>query len=236
VVDGESQWVVLLLVVERVVVDRPLGVVACPAGCVACFAFGFECCCLACPWSASCWHGVPRYAAVMVVLIVLVVLGVVVFLVVRWVLTADLPQDDPGVAVQTTRANSKPTIAPVIEDVDVPEGAIDLRGVPSWRLRVVGAANYLSERARTGIRVTTWLLRREPDNPHDVNAVAVLFVDGRQAGYVSAAQAQYLAPLLDQLGAVFVVTGVGSAGTSSIRLWVDIPKAPELRAFVKQQS
>lgn len=45
-------------------------------------------------------------------------------------------------------------------------------------------------------------LEREPENPHDRNAVAVV-VDGKRAGYIARYQARKYAPLLDFLEARF---------------------------------
>lgn len=48
-------------------------------------------------------------------------------------------------------------------------------------------------------------LRRQPDNPKDANAIAVLRRDGRQVGFLNARLARNLAPLIDA-GAAFDVT------------------------------
>lgn len=140
---------------------------------------------------------------------------------------------DEPVLLQTTRANQKPTIAPYIECITVPEGTVDLRMLDSRRLRVVGASHRLKEGER--IEAWTFQLVREPNNGHDENAIAVHLMSGRQVGYVAATQAESYAPLLDQLGRRFLVTAVGSAGTTSSRLWVDLPKLGSLRALVAEK-
>lgn len=131
------------------------------------------------------------------------------------------------IMLQTTRANQKPTIEPYIEDITLPEGTVDLRALDSRRLRVVGASHHLKD--NEPIEAWTFQLVREPNNRHDKNAIAVLLVDGRKIGYVSTKQAEIYTPLLDRLGSKFIVTAVGNAGTTSSRLWVDLPKVNELR-------
>lgn len=136
---------------------------------------------------------------------------------------------DESIMLQSTRANQKPTIEPYIESIEVPDGTIDLRALDSRRLRVVGVSHYLGE----GERIAAWTFQlvREPNNEHDENAIAVTLTDGRKVGYVSAKQAESYAPLLDRLGSRFLVTAVGSAGTTSSRLWVDLPRLGALRVF-----
>lgn len=139
---------------------------------------------------------------------------------------------DEMVMLQTTRANQKPTIEPFVEDVEVPFGVIDLRGLESRRVRVAGVGHYIDRR----VLAWTYLLEREPRNRYDVNAVRVLLLDGVHVGYVPATAAKSYAPLLDALGDRFMVTGVGSAGTTSSRLWVDLPRLPALRSFVSSAA
>ncbi len=50
-------------------------------------------------------------------------------------------------------------------------------------------------RARGALKLS---LRREPDNPYDRNAVAVLDQEGRQIGYLSRQVASTVAPRLDR--------------------------------------
>jgi len=181
----------------------------------------------------------------MELLVLVVVLVVFVVLVYRWASrlhgSARSQPDEfpnyeptrPATTVQLTRAASKPLEAAGIEVLAFPEEVVDLRSIASKRVAIVGVSHQLSSRDRTNLTVNTWLLRREPENSYDSDAIAVHFVDGKKVGYVSAAQAQRLAVLLDALGSVFAVTGMGSAGTTSTRLWIDLPKIPDLRVFSK---
>ena len=107
---------------------------------------------------------------------------------------------------------------------------IDLRSLASRRLRIVGVANYLRDRERSLFGGVEYRLVREPENVYDANAVAV-YGQERKVGYLSAAKAASLAPLLDRLGeAAFAVSGCGVTEASA-RLWVDLPRVPELRKF-----
>ena len=75
---------------------------------------------------------------------------------------------------------------------------------------------------------------REPDNPTDVQAVAV-YGRGHRVGYLSQARAASTAPLLAQLrGDAFRVTGTGTT-PNSIVLWVDAPKVDALRKLRDHQ-
>ncbi|KZE90635.1 HIRAN domain-containing protein [Microbacterium sp. TNHR37B] len=116
----------------------------------------------------------------------------------------------------------------------VPVGAVDLRGLESTRVRVKGTAHYVAQELRESMGGPVYVLRREPGNPHDGWALAVWWGEQR-VGYVSAAKAAALSPLLDRVGDTFVVSGMG-AYTNSTRLWVDLPKVPALRAFVGSRS
>lgn len=161
---------------------------------------------------------------------------------VRRVVSSDKPADDPDawkqvvhpvlrgdemVVLQTTRANQKPTIEPFVEDVVVPDGVVDLRALESRRVGIAGVGRRVSK----PVLAWSFLLEREPDNPHDANAVMVRLLDGRHVGYVPASIAASYAPLLDGIGDQFLVSGVGNAGTTSSRMWVDLPRIPALRKF-----
>lgn len=112
----------------------------------------------------------------------------------------------------------------------IPAG-LDLRHLESTRTRVKGSVNYVPEHLRHDVGGQVYVLRREPTNEHDTNAIVVLW-KGRKVGYVSAVRAKAMSPLLDELGhRDFVVSGMG-AYTNSTRLWVDLPRIAELRAFV----
>ena len=109
---------------------------------------------------------------------------------------------------------------------------LDLREVPSTRMRIKGSANWVKDSARAKFGGTEYLLVREPENEFDTSAVAV-YGKGRKVGYLSSVKAAGLAPILDPLGFdAFIVGGV-SVFENSIRLWVDVPVLAELRRFLK---
>lgn len=115
-----------------------------------------------------------------------------------------------------------------------PDG-VDLRSLEASRVRVKGTAAWVPAALRADVGGQVYVLRREPGNEHDANAIAVIW-EGKKVGYVSAVKAQSMAPLLDRLGSRdFVVSGMG-AYTNSTRLWVDLPKLPVLRKFVSESS
>lgn len=122
------------------------------------------------------------------------------------------------------------TVAPQV--VGVTE-TVDLRDLESVRMKIKGVGNYVGYKERQAMSGTQWLLVREPDNAHDSSAVMVATSEGRKVGYVSASRAKMLAPLLDTVAAsAYVVSGTGGSD-ESIQLWVDVPKADAIRAFVK---
>ena len=123
------------------------------------------------------------------------------------------------------------TISPVTLTVSNPT---DLRSLGSTRMRIRGVGNYVGWDERRAVGGAEYVLVREPDNSHDPCAVLVLS-DGRKVGYVSAARAKILAPLFDSLGSAGYVVGGTGPSDESVQLWVDIPKAAVLRAFVKSR-
>jgi hypothetical protein len=112
---------------------------------------------------------------------------------------------------------------------------LDLREIPSVRMRIKGSANWVTDKQREKFGGTEYLLVREPKNRHDESAIAV-HGKGRKVGYVSAAKAAALAPLLDPLPFDAFLVGGMSVIENSIRLWVDIPKVVELRQFLKARD
>lgn len=128
--------------------------------------------------------------------------------------------DEPDFIPPTTLTVSEPT---------------DLRSLDSTRMRIKGISNYVGWNERRAVGGTEYVLVREPHNSHDSCAVLVLS-DGRKVGYVSAARAKILAPLFDSLGSAGYVVGGAGPSDESVQLWVDIPKADVLRAFVKSRS
>lgn len=111
----------------------------------------------------------------------------------------------------------------------------DLRHLPSTRYRIRGSAFVVSDANRKRLGGGRYQLVREPENRHDACAVAI-YGQGQKVGYVSAKKAASLAPLLDRLGDVAFVVGGAGVVSNSIRLWVDLPHLPELRAFVKSET
>lgn len=128
--------------------------------------------------------------------------------------------DEPDFIPPTTLAVSDPT---------------DLRSLDSTRMRIKGIGNYVGWNERRAVGGTEYVLVREPDNSHDPCAVLVLS-NGRKVGYVSAARAKILAPLFDTIASAGYVVGGTGPSDESVQLWVDIPKADVLRAFVKSRS
>jgi hypothetical protein len=68
----------------------------------------------------------------------------------------------------------------------------------------------IAQACRGGERLT---LRREPDNPQDANAVAVVRGNGDQVGYLSAGVAEQIAPLLDAGAPITAVVSEVTGGT-----------------------
>jgi hypothetical protein len=108
---------------------------------------------------------------------------------------------------------------------------LDLHGVPSTRMRIKGSANWVTDQERSEYGGTEYLLLREPENQYDKQALAI-YGRGRKVGYVSASKAAALAPILDSLPFDAFSVGGTSVIESSIRLWVDVPKVPDLRKHV----
>lgn len=113
---------------------------------------------------------------------------------------------------------------------------VDLTGLDSVRLRVRGSAYTVSDAGRRRHGGTEYLLIREPDNRADPQAVAVYGMTGVRVGYVSAARAATLSPLLAQLdGDAFKVSGAGTT-SGSMTMHVDVPKVEPLRRFVRDAT
>jgi hypothetical protein len=145
------------------------------------------------------------------------------------------PASEPDTAVVTTpERETEPKTAGVKKVVlDEPGLSIlDLRELPSGRFRIVGSSFWVTDAGRYKHGGKDYLLVRETKNKWDENAVAV-YGKGRKVGHLSEAKAAALAPILDQL--TFDAYRVGGAppADNSIRMWVDIPAVPKLRAFIK---
>jgi hypothetical protein len=99
--------------------------------------------------------------------------------------------------------NANPTCQPVPQPA--PETITALKPIPltlkSMVASVVGVSfdgrQAVVARCRLGDQV---ILRREPHNPYDGNAVMVLTVAGQQIGYINRSLAARLAPRLDAHG------------------------------------
>ena len=138
------------------------------------------------------------------------------------------------VAASSSSKTSTRASAPAPVELD-PAHVADLRDLPSTRYRVKGSAFVVSDANRERFGGTEYQLRREPKNRHDGNAIAI-YGQGHKVGYISAAKAASIAPLLDELPEVaFTVSGAGVLG-NSIRLWVDVPSIPSLRQYVKARK
>lgn len=186
----------------------------------------------------------PRYGLVMdglLVIIGLVVLGAigsVVWLIHNGVQSESRSLDDVPLRTHspqpvTTQEHVQELRAKRIDPSTL--RVLSLSALDSTRLRVKGSAYQLTAAERHRFGGKRYLLVRESENEYDPNAVAV-YGNGRRVGYLSAAKAEALAPLLDQLDAdAFEVAGAGTTA-DSMKLWVDLPKITELRRFLRERS
>ncbi|MFB8370360.1 HIRAN domain-containing protein [Pseudarthrobacter sp. NPDC055928] len=110
---------------------------------------------------------------------------------------------------------------------------LDLRELASSRFRIVGSAYWVTDSGRYKHGGNDYLLVREPKNKWDANAVAV-YGKGRKVGHLTEAKAAALAPILDELGFGAYRVGGTAPAPNSIRMWVDLPALPKLRAFAKK--
>lgn len=91
-------------------------------------------------------------------------------------------------------------------------------------MRVVGLGHYLTGTERHEWVRQAVVLLPEPGNPVDTLAVAVARPDGRKVGYISAGTAKQYQPVLLNVGPVKVISR-----RDGMKLWVDVPRLPELR-------
>lgn len=111
---------------------------------------------------------------------------------------------------------------------------VDLRALPSTRLRIRGSFGSVSDAGRHTHGGDSYLLVREPKNRHDPNAVAI-YGKGRRVGYASAAKAAAFAPILDGMhGDAYRVEG--EPPDESSRMHVNLPQLAALRTFAKAQG
>ncbi|GGE86520.1 HIRAN domain-containing protein [Mycetocola zhadangensis] len=124
---------------------------------------------------------------------------------------------------------------PRIQKVSVDERALsilDIRGVDSIRVRIVGSAYCLTHKERDTFGGAEYLLKPEPENKHDPHAIAV-YGRGRKVGYVSSAKASALSGILATMPFdAFRIAGASTTESSS-RMWADLPRLPALRTFAK---
>lgn len=109
---------------------------------------------------------------------------------------------------------------------------LDLRELPSSRFRIVGSAYWVTDTGRYKHGGSDYLRVREPKNKWDPNAVAV-YGKGRKVGHLTEAKAAALAPIFDELRFGAYRVGGTAPAPNSIRMWVDLPAIPKLRAFAK---
>lgn len=148
------------------------------------------------------------------------------------------PPLPPYVVVEKSgpERGQEPTLkAAGVKKVMLDEAAVsilDLRELPSSRFRIVGSAYWVTDSGRYKHGGTEYLLVREPKNKWDANAVAV-YGKGRKIGHLTEAKAAALAPIFDELGFGAYRVGGTAPAPNSIRMWVDLPAIPQLRAFAK---
>lgn len=111
----------------------------------------------------------------------------------------------------------------------LPEGAIDLRGTAERSFRIVGSSYWADQSEIRQFPLDYFILRREPENEHDENTVAV-YGRTRKFGYLSRSAAKQYAPLFDELGLDFIVPRDNEHYTGD-RFF--LPYVPELRKLVK---
>jgi hypothetical protein len=158
----------------------------------------------------------------------------------REVIGEPLPSPEPQSAPQVPEDRAEPEeqaeprpagVKKVMLD-EAGLSVLDLRELPSSRFRIVGSAYWVTDSGRYKHGGTGYLLVREPKNKWDANAVAV-YGKGRKIGHLTEAKAAALAPIFDDLGFGAYRVGGAAPAPNSIRMWVDLPALPKLRAFAK---
>lgn len=149
------------------------------------------------------------------------------------------PQSPPrvpeGRAEPVQKAESQPASVKKVMLDEVGLSVLDLRELPSSRFRIVGSAYWVTDSGRYKHGGNDYLLVREPKNKWDANAVAV-YGKGRKVGHLTEAKSAALAPIFDELGFGAYRVGGTAPAPKSIRMWVDIPAIPKLRAFAETVS
>lgn len=146
--------------------------------------------------------------------------------------TASAPETDNRSPLQEGKTETRATGVKRVVLNEATLSILDLRGLPSSRFRIVGSGYWVTDSGRYKHGGSDYLLVREPKNKWDANAVAV-YGKGRKVGYLSEAKAAALAPIFDALPHDAYRVGGAPPADNSIRMWVDIPAVPKLRAFIK---
>lgn len=168
---------------------------------------------------------------------------IVLTLVIYWLRTRSAQHQAPDVEqrptgdLQTSRQESQqephddePAVTVVTRKV--PEVLVDLRDEAERSFRVVGSSHWVPQDVVWQYQLNVFFLHREPDNPYDENAIAV-YGGERKFGYLSAGAAAQYAPLLDQIGADFIVA---RDNKDLARMWFRLPRVPVLRARMAAQE
>jgi hypothetical protein len=147
---------------------------------------------------------------------------------------APAPEAKAPVVATAPEREAEPKVAGVKKVVLDEAGlsVLDLRDLPSSRLRIVGSGFWVTDAGRYKHGGSEYLLVREPKNKWDANAVAV-YGKGRKVGHLSEAKAAALAPIFDELSFDAYRVGGAPPADNSIRMWVDVPAIPKLRTFAK---
>lgn len=101
------------------------------------------------------------------------------------------PDTSPAYFYTAFRAGMPRRPIPSVQPLDATEVRISVAGLRFAGHQAVADSVVVGERV---------VLRREPENVYDANAVAVHREDGRRFGYLPGAMAAVLAPRLDQTG------------------------------------
>jgi len=108
----------------------------------------------------------------------------------------------------------------------------------TYTLGIVGESHYQDaiRRCRQGDRV---VLKREPENPYDANAVAVLRESGECLGYLKREHAEWMAEVLDkgrQVQAKITLLTGGTRDKPSRGVVIDVDTTPGTTAQPAQKT
>lgn len=150
------------------------------------------------------------------------------------------PAVEPEPVAAAAAAEPEPAVEAVEESEPAPESAVpereddvvDLTGVDAVRVRVIGIDDLPGADELKEIPSDVYELQVEQEAGDAAAAVAV-FAGERKVGYLSAAKASTLVPLLETLpGNRYLVAGETDVVKPG-QLGVLIPRVPALRAFTK---